>query len=132
MLDSKTKIEKFRLMNGLTKKQIAEFLGVSDVFVGKLCSGVYKLPGKHVMTLINNDKGWDTSALREMGEEDTDLPVQDFPQLFGNQSGIELLQRISKVLESVADTQSSFIEAMKMKDEQIRSLTKIIDNLTKK
>lgn len=131
-MESKSKLEKFRRVNGLTKKEIAEYLGVSDVFVGKVCSGAYKLPGKHVLTLINNNKGWDTDALREMNEDDTDIPVQEFPQLFGNRPGIELLQQISQVLKSVEETQASIIETMKAKDEQIRSLTKIIDNLTKK
>ena len=127
-----TKLERFRIINGLNKKELAQYLGVSDVFVGKVCAGAYKLPAKHLARLINNDKGWDVAPLKDISEDATTFPLSEAPQLFGNREGIELLQRIAGVLSSVESSQKALLESLRMKDEQIASLTKIIDNLTKK
>lgn len=127
-----TKIERFRLDNALTKKKLADYLGVSDVFIGKVCSGVHKLPEKHIIHLINNENGWDTRALRDLDEEETSVSTSDIPRLFANKEGIELIEDIKSTLRSVLEMQSSIVSELKRKDEQIASLMKIIENLTKK
>lgn len=127
-----TKLERFRLDNGLTKKQLASYLGVSDVFIGKVCSGDYKLPDKHVVKLVDNDQGWETAALLKLEEDEVSVPAGDIPRLFANKEGMELMGEIKDTLKSVAEAQASVIAELKRKDEQIASLMKIIENLTHK
>ena len=126
-----TKLERFRLDNGLTKKKLAEYLGVSDVFLGKMCSGDYKLPEKHAVKLVDNDQGWNTAALLKLEEKEVSVPAGDIPRLFANKEGIELMNDIKTTLRAINETLESLNEGIKRKDEQIATLLKIVDNITK-
>ncbi len=55
----------FRLANGLTQRDLAEFLEVSPPFICKIEAGQNKLPFAHFTKLIENDKGWETECLTE-------------------------------------------------------------------
>ncbi len=127
-----TKIERFRVENGLTKKQLAAYLGVSDVFIGKVCKGIYKMPEKHFVQLLNNDQGWDVSTLMSANEEEVSVDPADIPRLFANKEGFELIEEMRNTLRAVMDTQASIIASIKAKDEQIASMMDIIKNLTQK
>ena len=61
----KTPLEEFRFRNGLTKKDIGDYLGVSAAFAGAVCNGKSLLPAKHLVKILNNDKGWDISMFKE-------------------------------------------------------------------
>ena len=117
-----TPIESFRHDNGLTKKEIAEYLGVSQAFIGRVCSGQYNLPEKQLQKLLSNNRGWNTTEL----EKKISLEEQTFT---GNLSGKELLQSIK---DETARIESILNETIRAKDEQIERLTRIIENLSKR
>jgi len=127
-----TSTERFRLDNALTKKKLAAYLGVSDVFIGKVCAGVYKLPEKHLIALLNNEEGWNTAALLEIDDGESTVAKVDVPRLYANKEGIELVEEIKNTLHSVLESQSAIIEALRKKDEQIASLMRIVETLSKK
>jgi hypothetical protein len=53
---------KFLSVNGLKKKDIAAYLGVSNAFITQLCAGTRKLPADKY-TLIKANPDWDSSML---------------------------------------------------------------------
>lgn len=59
----KEKIEKFLKDNGLKQTQVAEYLGISKGHMSNVLHGVDSLASSKLTKLINNDKGWDASAL---------------------------------------------------------------------
>ena len=54
---------KFLTVNGLKRKDIASFLGVSGAFVTQLTSGERRLPPEKLALIKANPFGWDTSML---------------------------------------------------------------------
>ncbi len=56
-------LKAFRKANNLKQDDIAAFLGTSRVFITLLENGRSKLPTDKLHKLLNNDRGWDTSAL---------------------------------------------------------------------
>lgn len=63
MIDNKTPIARFLYTNGLSKKEVAAFLGVTPQAVSQMASGKMKVPGRAFAALVGNDRGWDTAAL---------------------------------------------------------------------
>lgn len=64
-------LKEFRKCNGLSQKDVAEFLGVSRSFIGQVEAGFSKLPSDKTDKLLANDHGWDVSCLiynREAGD----------------------------------------------------------------
>ena len=53
---------KFLSINGLKKKDIAAYLGVSNAFITQLCAGTRKLPADK-LALIKVNSDWDSSML---------------------------------------------------------------------
>ena len=58
-----TDFQIFINVNKLLKKDVAEYLGVSNAFITKLCDGRKNLPSQKLTLLIDNPNGWDTSML---------------------------------------------------------------------
>ncbi len=56
-------LKAFRICNGLTQKDIAEYLNVSTAFISKVESGHSRLPSEQFIKLLENDKGWQTDYL---------------------------------------------------------------------
>lgn len=54
---------KFLSVNGLKKKDIAAFLGVSNAFITQLCNGTRTLPADK-LALIKANNEWDSSMLK--------------------------------------------------------------------
>lgn len=63
MNKEKTNFSRFLYANGLTNKEVAEFLGVSPQAVSQMASGKMQVPGRIYSALVGNDKGWDASHL---------------------------------------------------------------------
>ena len=123
MAIKRTPLEQFRTDNGLLKKDLAAYLGVSPAFVGRVCSGDYNLPSAQYERLLHNDKDWDTSAL-------INFPDKNEPELLANSAGVELFNRLMETLTDLGETQSEYINLISSKDAQIAKLTNIIENLT--
>ena len=58
-------LKAFRRKNNLLQKDLATYLGISREFISMVESGKAVLPRNHICKLLNNDKGWDTSAIQE-------------------------------------------------------------------
>lgn len=64
-----TDFEAFIKANNLLKKDIAEYLDVSNAFVTQLCSGARTLPSQKFALIKSNNRGWDISMLQEENSE---------------------------------------------------------------
>lgn len=60
---TKTNLSRFLYTNGLSKKEVAEYLGMSPQAVSQMASGAMKMPGRVYAALVGNDRGWDTTEL---------------------------------------------------------------------
>lgn len=58
-----TNFAKFLSVNGLKRKDIASFLGVSGAFITQLTSGMRPLPEEKLAMIKANAYGWDYSML---------------------------------------------------------------------
>lgn len=56
-------LEMFMVVNDLSQKELAEYLGMSEANVSRIVRGVTKLTEKNVLKLRNNDKGWESDTL---------------------------------------------------------------------
>ena len=57
-MDKTLNLRLFRKRNGLTQNAVAEYLGVSKVFISYVESGRSALPEDKFQQIINNDRGW--------------------------------------------------------------------------
>ena len=127
-------LRKFRIQNKLLQKEVADYLGVSRNFISIIESGKSSLPREHWQRLVNNDQGWDASALLE-SDQPSDNQIRGNVTRIGNISGVtnspttiknngggesaELMRVIAQQTEQI-----------KAQHEQIQNLTEIIKNLT--
>ena len=58
-----TAFQTFITVNGLLKKDVADFLDVSGAFITQVCAGDRKLPKEKLTLILESDKGWDVSML---------------------------------------------------------------------
>lgn len=72
MTASKTPIARFLYANGISKKEVAGFLGISPQAVSQMATGRMKVPGRVYSALVGNDRGWDTTALTNPAEDGTE------------------------------------------------------------
>ena len=57
-MDKTLNLRLYRKRNGLTQNAVAEYLGVSKVFISYVESGRSALPEDKFQQIINNDRGW--------------------------------------------------------------------------
>mgnify|MGYP002673178027 CR=1 FL=1 len=127
-------LRKFRIQNKLLQKEIADYLGVSRNFISIIESGKSSLPREQWQKLVNNDQGWDTTALLEGGQP-SDNSIRGNVTRIGNISGVTNSPTTvnnngggeSADLMRVIEQQMEQINAQ---HEQIQNLTEIIKNLT--
>lgn len=127
-------LRKFRIQNKLLQKEVADYLGVSRNFISIIESGKSSLPREHWQRLVNNDQGWDASALLE-SDLPADHPIRGNVTRIGNISGVTNSPTtvnnngsgksadLMRVIEELK-------EQNKSQREQIKNLTDIIKNLT--
>lgn len=80
-----TPFAKFMTINGLKRKDVAAFLGVSGAFITQISSGMRNLPDEKLAAIKANAYGWDVSMLTESENPMTDQPKE--------QSLVDYLQR---------------------------------------
>ena len=56
-----TDFQEFIKANGLLKKEIANYLKVSNAFITQLCSGAKRIPADKMALIKANENGWDLS-----------------------------------------------------------------------
>lgn len=71
--------KRFRKLNNLKQKDIADYLGVTRSFVSQVESGSSPLPDDKLEKILTNEKGWDISMLSS--RTGMDLPQRGIPLL---------------------------------------------------
>lgn len=56
-------LKQFRKQNNLTQDELGEYLGIKKSFISRIENGFHKLPQEKLSKLLENDFGWDVSAL---------------------------------------------------------------------
>ena len=72
-----TNFAKFLSINGLKRKDIASFLGVSGAFITQISSGDRPLPEDKLAMIKANAYNWDVSMLTQPENPMTDEPKAD-------------------------------------------------------
>lgn len=72
-----TNFAKFLSINGLKRKDIASFLGVSGAFITQISSGDRPLPEEKLAMIKANAYGWDVSMLTQPENPMADEPKAD-------------------------------------------------------
>lgn len=98
-----TNFAKFLSVNGLKRKDIASFLGVSGAFITQISSGERPLPEEKLAMIKANAYGWDVSMLTQSENPVTDEPKQDgFVEYLKSQIE-DLKSLVSQLNEEKAD-----------------------------
>lgn len=61
-------LKAFRKENKLKQTEVADFLGVSFGFISQIERGERKLPEAFADRLLQNDRGWVTDGIAQMGD----------------------------------------------------------------
>ena len=56
----------FRKANGITQKELADYLGISNAFISQIEMGDRSLPKNQLSKILLNQMGWDTTELRKV------------------------------------------------------------------
>jgi transcriptional regulator with XRE-family HTH domain len=122
-----TPFAKFLSVNGLKRKDIAAFLGVSGAFITQISSGARKLPDEKLAIIKANAYGWDTSML-----EDKTLSGMDRVREQEPVSQEQLRSTVLQVMEPAEKFHIEYLER-KVNDQEslIRELYQQIGSLTK-
>ncbi len=95
-----TDFEAFIKANNLRKKDIAEFLKVSNAFVTQLCSGERTLPPQKFALIKSNNKGWDVSMLKEENPETAEeKPIDSIYRELLNEKDARIAELNERILE---------------------------------
>lgn len=87
------KIKEFLWTNRLKNKDLAEYLGVTDTAISRMCKGEINPSRLTLAKILNNDRGWDTSMLMEEMDRREDVPAA--PQV----GELEMLREQVKALQ---------------------------------
>ena len=122
-----TPFAKFLSINGLKRKDIAAFMGVSGAFITQISSGARKLPDEKLAIIKANAYGWDTSML-----EDKTLSGMDRVREQEPVSQEQLRSTVLQVMEPAEKFHIEYLER-KVNDQEslIRELYQQIGSLTK-
>lgn len=123
-----TPFAKFLSINGLKRKDISAFLGVSGAFITQISSGARKLPDEKLAIIKANAYGWDTSML-----EDKTLSGMDRVREQEPVSQEQLRSTVLQVMEPAEKFHIEYLER-KVNDQEslIRELYKQIGILEEK
>lgn len=101
-------IKEFLQVNRLKQVELANYLGITEASVSRMCKGISKPSQENLRKIVTNTKGWDTSML---SDEPNQVPAI-------RRSSTELNQHLCKVLPTAArgGSLSDFSEAITSKD----------------
>ena len=124
---------KFLSINGLKKKDIAAYLGVSNAFITQICAGARRLPADK-LTLIKANSDWDSSMLLSDVERAKAIHLDQFDRGISYEVTPEKLQEaIEKALVPEENSLISHLQRKADNQERlIRELYKEIGMLEAK
>lgn len=109
-------LKEFRKANGLTQDDLGEYLGLKKSFISEIERGGRSLPSRHFRSLIDNDRGWDVSALTP--------PRPSVSAVAMNRSGVNV--EINSSIE-VAVLRKE-VEMLRIQNEELKDMVKILAN----
>lgn len=89
-------LKQFRKQNNLTQDELGEYLGIKKSFISRIENGFHKLPQKKLSKLLENDFGWDVSALLISNENE---------EVYSTSAGVPA-EVVEEIKEEVAQAES--------------------------
>ena len=94
----------FRRQNNLTQDELGEYLGIKKSFISRIENGFHKLPQEKLSKLLENDLGWNVSALLTSNESEE---VYSTSTSFESTIPAEVVEEIKEeVAQEVAQAES--------------------------
>lgn len=90
----------FRKQNNLTQDELGEYLGIKKSFISRIENGFHKLPHEKLSKLLENNLGWNVSAL---------LTSNEGEEVYSTNTGFESTvpaEVIEEIKEEVAQAES--------------------------
>lgn len=94
-------LKQFRKANNLTQDMLGDYLEMKKSFVSKVENGREKLPERKLQKLLNNDRGWDVTLLKDFAlPPKKKIPVyNDVSSVGGNKDLVADVNQNSSVPE---------------------------------
>jgi transcriptional regulator with XRE-family HTH domain len=93
-------LKQFRKQNNLTQDELGEYLGIKKSFISRIENGFHKLPHEKLSKLLENNLGWNVSALLTSNESE---------EVYSTSSGFESVvpaEVVEEIKEEVAQAES--------------------------
>lgn len=90
----------FRKQNNLTQGELGEYLGIKKSFISRIENGFHKLPHEKLSKLLENNLGWNVSALLTSNESE---------EVYSTSTGFESIvpaEVVEEIKEEVAQAES--------------------------
>lgn len=107
----------FLKANGLKKKDIASFLGVSNAFITQLCSDARKLPDEKLALIKANTLNWDISMLEQPEEKGLRDKAAEATKAFNDIVGY--VRRIKEELAEVKAERDALLQEVTLLKHQL-------------
>lgn len=93
-------LKQFRKQNNLTQDELGEYLGIKKSFISRIENGFHKLPHEKLSKLLENNLGWNVSALLTSNESE---------EVYSTSTGFESIvpaEVVEEIKEEVAQAES--------------------------
>jgi transcriptional regulator with XRE-family HTH domain len=111
-------LKQFRKQNNLTQDELGEYLGIKKSFISRIENGFHKLPQEKLSKLLENDLGWNVSALLTSNESE---------EVYSTSSGFESIvpaEVVAEIKEEVAQ-EVAIAESVPILSEDLTTATDI-------
>lgn len=89
-------LKQFRKQNNLTQDELGEYLGIKKSFISRIENGFHKLPQEKLSKLLENNFGWNVSALLVSNENE---------EVYSTSAGVPA-EVVEEIKEEVAQAES--------------------------
>lgn len=107
----------FRKQNNLTQDELGEYLGIKKSFISRIENGFHKLPHEKLSKLLENNLGWNVSALLTSNESE---------EVYSTSTGFESVpaEVVEEIKEEVAQ-EVAIAESVPILSEDLTTATDI-------
>ena len=108
----------FRKQNNLTQDELGEYLGIKKSFISRIENGFHKLPQEKLSKLLENNLGWNVSALLTSNESE---------EVYSTSTGFESIvpaEVVEEIKEEVAQ-EVAIAESVPILSEDLTTATDI-------
>lgn len=110
-------LKQFRKQNNLTQDELGEYLGIKKSFISRIENGFHKLPQEKLSKLLENNLGWNVSALLTSNESE---------EVYSTSTGFESVpaEVVEEIKEEVAQ-EVAIAESVPILSEDLTTATDI-------